>query len=395
MYLSDDPTQPNNSGGTPPYREAMQQTERGMYEDYQRACDGVRVLEFLRRGEPSDPVVFWEQVIKWLPKLFQIKRDGEQRVRAGTMTRRDFERDLRTQIHHVFPSGYALGTEDQELAKARCALAKARWQKQARMTPRDLRTPAGASLHGFFAEARGAEERIMEGDFGKVLNVLAGPSPWQTFIAPNLAIARQHQASRPFRVVDFKQFAATMQALGDSGDTAHIPGVTDKRTGIITMQEWFGVNSHATFLGAALHETVHMVSHPPTQGRSTTLGFSIFGEGLSEGLTECVTIDILRTQKIALARKEWQGHLPRLQVAIALLLPLGVPMLGDVLFRGNFQPFMRLMHQTYSLQGWEEIKRLTTQNKPQQAIQRMNQLRVQQQRSAQQVQQRQPVRARP
>jgi hypothetical protein len=330
--------------------------------------------------DPADPVQFWEKVIRFLPRLFEMKRLGEEAVRRGEMSRADFFRDLNWQMRHVYPPGYALGTEEQELARARCALSKARWVKQSRMTPRSLTTPG---LQGFFGENRTAEEPIREGDFGTVLKVLAGPSPWQNFIVPNLTIARRHLPSRPFRIVKHRAFIDVMAALGDSGSTSNIPGVTDKNTGIITMQEWLGVNSQATFLGAALHEAVHMVAAPPEQKRSRTFGYSIFGEGLSEGLTECITIDILRAQRIALAREKWRGHLPRLKVAIALLLPLGVPMLGDVMFKANFQPFMRLMHQTYSVQGWEEIKRLTTENKPDQAIQRMNQLRAQQQRNRQ------------
>jgi hypothetical protein len=350
----------------------------------------MRVLEFLR-PDNMDPVEFWEKVIDWLPRLFRMKRLGEEAVRRGEKTRDDFIRDLNEQISRVFPRGYALGTEEQELARARCALAKARWAKQSRMTPRQRISPPqrmSPGLHGFFGDSRSAEERIREGDFGAVLKVLAGPSRWQQFISPNLAIARRHLPARPFRIVKYREFQDTMQALGNEGSTSRIPGVTDKRTGTITMQEWFGENSGATFLGAALHETVHMVSAPPEQGRRTSIGYSIFGEGLSEGLTECVTIDILNRQRITLAREKWRGHLPRLKVAIALLLPLGVPMLGEVMFRANFKSFMLLMHQRYSVQGWEEIKRLTTENKPEEAIARMSQLRARQQQP-------QPTRARP
>jgi hypothetical protein len=64
------------------------------------------------------------------------------------------------------------------------------------------------------------------------------------------------------------------------------------------------------------------------------------------------------------------------------------------LFEGDFQQFLLLMHHIYSRQGWEEIKQLTTENKPQQAIQRMNQLRTsqQQQRDAQLQRQFQQIR---
>jgi hypothetical protein len=66
--------------GPLPWREAMQLADRRLFDDYSRACAGVRVLEVLRR-DATDPIVFWERVIRWLPKLFEIKRKGEWLVR--------------------------------------------------------------------------------------------------------------------------------------------------------------------------------------------------------------------------------------------------------------------------------------------------------------------------
>jgi hypothetical protein len=159
------------------------------------------------------------------------------------------------------------------------------------------RTLGAYSNHlGAFGESRSAEERIREEDFEAVLRVLAGPSPWQRYISEGLRVARQNIPRRAFRVASSKEFEQTMRALGQQGDLGHIPGVTDKRTGIITMQEFFGVNSQATYLGAALHEAVHLVSHPPGRaGRQHSTAWGIVGEGLLEGLVECVTIDILNT----------------------------------------------------------------------------------------------------
>ena len=101
------------------------------------------------------------------------------------------------------------------------------------------------------SDFRSAEDRIYEDGFEAVLAVLAGVSPWQEYIRGNLHLARQNLPRRPFRIVSSKEFAETMKALGRGGDIAHTPGVTDKRAGIITMLEFFGVNSRATFLGAA------------------------------------------------------------------------------------------------------------------------------------------------
>ncbi len=232
----------------------------------------------------------------------------------------------------------------------------------------------GLAEHSSF---RSAEDRVAEKGFEVVLAVLAGPSPWQEYIRENLRIARQNLPHRPFRIVSSKEFAQTMQTLGRGGDMAHTPGVTDKRTGILTMQEFFGVNSRATFLGAALHEAVHWVSHPAGRGgKSHSTAWPILGEGLLEGLVECITREILSAQGIAQARPDRRGHLQRVPVARELLRKHGTPLLAQVLFAGDYREFLMLMNRTYSPAGWMEIGRLTTANDPVRAIQRMNELRA-------------------
>jgi SAM-dependent methyltransferase len=232
-----------------------------------------------------------------------------------------------------------------------------------------------STFQGDLSGFRSAEDRVYEDDFEAVLTVLAGPSPWQEYIRENLRVARQNLPRRAFRVVNSEEFVRTMRALGEDGDMAHIPGVTDKRAGIITMQEFFGKNSHQTFLGAALHEAVHLVSHPAGRSRTQhSTAWGILGEGLLEGLVECVTRDILSTQGIALAQPGLLGHQQRVPVARELLRRLSVPLLARVLFGGDFQQFLMVMNHTYSPAGWTEIKMLTTSNNPARAIQRMNEL---------------------
>jgi SAM-dependent methyltransferase len=231
------------------------------------------------------------------------------------------------------------------------------------------------TFQGTLSGYRSGEDRIYEEDFEAVLAVLAGPSPWQEDIRESLRIARHNLPRRAFRIVNSDEFVRTMRALGESGDMTHIPGVTDKRAGIITMQEFFGKNSHQTFLGAALHEAVHLVSHPPGRsGKQHSTAWGILGEGLLEGLVECVTRDILSAQRIALARPSLLGHQQRVPVARALLRSLSVPLLARVLFGGDFQQFLMVMNHTYSPAGWVEIKMWTTANEPVRAIQRMSEL---------------------
>lgn len=136
MYLNDGTTESDAQttrklpGRPVPYREAVEQTERKFFDEYTRACAGVRVLQMLRREamSPAEEVHFWEKVIDWLPKIFELKRKLDEKVRAHEMSPTDAAANLAWQMRHVFPPGYALRSLDSELAAARCALSKARWQ---------------------------------------------------------------------------------------------------------------------------------------------------------------------------------------------------------------------------------------------------------------------------
>ena len=122
---------PPRTGNRPlPYREAMEAAERQAFQDYSRDCAGIRLLEWLRR-EPltlAQEVEFWERVLRWLPRIFEMKRLIDERVRAGRMTADEGHMVMRTNIERVFPPGYALGSLESEIARARCALSKARWR---------------------------------------------------------------------------------------------------------------------------------------------------------------------------------------------------------------------------------------------------------------------------
>jgi len=134
--------------GPLPYREAIEQMERRAFEDYSRACSGVNVLQWLRRPPLSlgEEIAFWEKVLTWLPRLFNLKREAERRAREGRMTMDEARAIVRLQMNRVFPPGYALGSLADELARARCALSKVRWQHAARQNRG--RTPLERRLHG-------------------------------------------------------------------------------------------------------------------------------------------------------------------------------------------------------------------------------------------------------
>ena len=128
------PTSDTSEGifGPPTYREAMEITERGLRSEYTKACAGVHLL----RPPPKEPedlrerVLFWERVVGWLPKMFKLRDDLAQLVRRGKLSRAEAKEQLDDQLKVVFPPNYVLWMEEGEMAKARCALAKARWNSK-------------------------------------------------------------------------------------------------------------------------------------------------------------------------------------------------------------------------------------------------------------------------
>jgi hypothetical protein len=219
------------------------------------------------------------------------------------------------------------------------------------------------------------DDRVYEGDFGRVLDVLASPSPWQEFILDNLKVARKKASFHVKKIADFDN---VMNRLGYTQSNSRIPGVTDKNTGAITMQEW-GLNTDSTLLLWALHEAVHLVSHPPEQGspHSTAFAFQSLGEGLCEGLVEMVAEDILTAPSQALGLpkdKNKLGHHRRLAIMRALcgdmdgavrpeqqertaLLPrTSYTFWARALFKGESDQVALVMSYWYSSGGWGAIK---------------------------------------
>ena len=138
-------------GSTMPYAEAREAWERRQIDEraikdaYARDCAGRRLFERLER----DPCTaetrvkrFEKRLSEVVPRLFSIKRAQDARMAVlkeqlarGAVSRQSFQeqrtnmaRTLRIQIDDEFGRGYALSSEAEELANARCALSKARWE---------------------------------------------------------------------------------------------------------------------------------------------------------------------------------------------------------------------------------------------------------------------------
>jgi hypothetical protein len=124
------PAGTTDAGGTLPYREAMEQTERGTYDDYTRSCNGVSVTENVDRAAstPAERVRILERVLADLPAVFRLKAELDARVRARSVTAADAARTLADRLRGLgYHPSYVLSAERDELAKAKCAVDRARW----------------------------------------------------------------------------------------------------------------------------------------------------------------------------------------------------------------------------------------------------------------------------
>jgi hypothetical protein len=217
---------------------------------------------------------------------------------------------------------------------------------------------------------------VHESDFSDVLDVLAGRSPWKGYISKSLDIARKARKGT-FRVLEGSKFH---DATGFGTQT---PGVTNKRTGNITMQEWG--RPQFTYLLAALHECVHWVSSPAEQGAQNELSTAhgALGDGLLEGLVEVVTEDILGEQKIGLPSGGMRGHQERVPIVRRLIEATSVDFFARPLFLGELTRFISVMNSTYSQEGFGRIRALATAKMTKDALDSIENLsRQQRQRAA-------------
>jgi hypothetical protein len=223
---------------------------------------------------------------------------------------------------------------------------------------------------------RSGADDVFESNFKDVLDVLGGPSPWQHYIKFNLMVAQNIAPDSvfkdsTFRVESKEDFESDTKKLGDLGGGI---GVTDKKTGSIFLEEW-GTDPHHTFLLAALHECVHLVSDPASQGAKWSTAHQHLKGGLLEGFVEAVTEDILTAQNISLPEVGMRGHQERLTIVRALMdskNPQDVQLWGRLLFQGNWPPFVDRMTCIFSPKDWEAIKNLAVLRRTKQALDRIS-----------------------
>jgi hypothetical protein len=140
------PGSPSKGAPTPrrhvplPYREAAEEAEKRQMQEMARACANVDVLQTLERTArtPVERVRRLERKIAAMPRIVRghaLIRELIARRQAGRLSHTHFRAAL-TEVLRAFPevmefpfpSGYAVGSVADEVAKTRCELSRARWE---------------------------------------------------------------------------------------------------------------------------------------------------------------------------------------------------------------------------------------------------------------------------
>jgi hypothetical protein len=158
--------------------------------------------------------------------------------------------------------------------------------------------PAGTqSAQSYTLPFGSAERDITDRDAPQIFKILCGPSPWQQHLRANLNAHLQDLPIQPIRIVIAGEFARRYGEIFNTPVPANAQGFVDRRNAIIYLKEFPAGNVGKSKVGLALHEAVHLFSHPA--GKSNHLRGSAYlflGEGLLEGLTQAITEDIQTAQ---------------------------------------------------------------------------------------------------
>ena len=172
------------------------------------------------------------------------------------------------------------------------------------------------------------------------------------------------------RIVTEGEFAKAYSGVFGQPPPAHAQGFVDRRNATIFLREFPTRNFNQTKAGLALHEAVHLFSHPP--GRSNQLRATVYGlleEGLLEGLTQIVTDDILAAQCISPLRADWQAYKEYIPVTRRFIQVFTPAVVADAFFNGSVTPLINAITRRWSVDAFRRVRQLTNQKQTQQALQ--------------------------
>ena len=220
-----------------------------------------------------------------------------------------------------------------------------------------------------------AEHDILERDGPHILTILGGPSPWRNYLQTNLNSHRRTLPSNFMRICDGGEFVKAYKRIFNEPPPADAQGFVDRRNGRMILKEFPDKNYGKSKVGLALHEAVHLFSHPP--GKSNLIRATIYNfldQGLLEGLTQMVTEDIQSEQGISPMRDRWQPYKEYATIARKFVASFSPRLVGDAFFFGNLNPLNNLVQIKWTIPAYIRLRGLTNQKKTSEALQLIDQL---------------------
>jgi hypothetical protein len=217
-----------------------------------------------------------------------------------------------------------------------------------------------------------AERNITEADAPHILTILGGPSPWRRYLLSNLAARRGTLPAKPMRICDENEFARGYQRIFGERPPVDAQGFVDRRNGVMVLKEFPARNFGKTKVGLALHEAVHLFSHPPgksNQLRATSYG--LLGQGLIEGITQMITDDILAEQKFRPMPERWQAYQSLTPIARKFVDSFS-PLVAEAYFNGAVIQLFNAIQARWTMPGFRRVVDLANQKQTIPALQLMS-----------------------
>jgi hypothetical protein len=214
---------------------------------------------------------------------------------------------------------------------------------------------------------RSGEDAVISSDFPKVLDLLKAQSRWQPYLLNNLRAVQDGSMPWTFEVLRDAEFKDRVPHADRSEGKVY--GITYKAISKVYLRET-PLNSATSFVLAALHECVHVVSHPIAITPNGSTAKRILSDGLLEGLVELVTEDIILANKIPLPllSSGLRGHQALMPIAQALLDVVGVLPLASLLFYGLQSEISKQFAFLFGSDDWIRIATYAHNQKTQEAI---------------------------
>ena len=218
-------------------------------------------------------------------------------------------------------------------------------------------------------------EYIRGQDGEKLLTILAGPSPYQYYILPIMAVQGPALPQKFFRIVSSPKEVPDERVRRRFRriNNKIVGGTIDRRTGIIYMLESRLVEggagpSFVTRLEWALHEAVHLFAHPYIAQVEQGTFQAKYGKGFGEGATQVITEDIMAAQDISkhFGKRPYDEFTPPVRKLIEIFSP-HKHRFARAYFRGEIREFTEAMESRWG-EGWKNVAKFTSEREKQRAL---------------------------